>query len=56
VYGHNSKKGLNVNRYTFGLDTGCVKGGRLTALVVDAKGETEIVGVKCKSERGYDED
>lgn len=47
VYGHNRKRGLNVREYTFGLDSGCVNGGRLTALVVDHAGKTEIVQVKC---------
>ncbi|TFB01011.1 hypothetical protein CCMA1212_007189 [Trichoderma ghanense] len=37
VYGHDSKRGLREDRYTFGLDSGCVKGGALTALVVEAK-------------------
>ncbi|KAF2028173.1 Metallo-dependent phosphatase [Setomelanomma holmii] len=54
VYGHNRKRGLNVQEYSVGLDTGCVSGDRLTALVVDGKGETEIVSVKCKKQGGYD--
>lgn len=37
-----------------GLDTGCVNGERLSALVVDGKGKSEIVSVKCKKEGGYD--
>ena len=32
LYGHNSKKGLNIRRYTKGLDSGCVNGKSLTAL------------------------
>jgi hypothetical protein len=56
VYGHNRKRGLNVQDYSYGLDTGCVSGGRLTALVVDAKGKTEIVSMGCKEAKGYDED
>jgi hypothetical protein len=55
VYGHNRKRGLNIQEWSKGLDTGCAAGGRLTALVVDDKGETELVSVKCKSEKGYDE-
>jgi hypothetical protein len=47
VYGHNRKRGLNVHEYTFGLDSGCVNGDKLTALVVDGEGKTEIVQVKC---------
>jgi len=56
VYGHNRKRGLNIQDYSFGLDTGCVNGGHLTALVVDAKGETEIVSVSCRKEKGYEEE
>nr|OQO20319.1 hypothetical protein B0A51_12479 [Rachicladosporium sp. CCFEE 5018] len=47
VYGHDSKVGLSLKRWTKGLDSGCVSGGHLTAMVLDAKGRTEIVSVKC---------
>jgi hypothetical protein len=56
VYGHNRKRGLNIQEYSKGLDTGCATGGRLTALVVDDKGKTELISVKCRSEKGYAED
>jgi hypothetical protein len=56
VYGHNRKRGLNIQEYSKGLDTGCATGGHLTALVVDDEGKTELISVKCKSEKGYDED
>jgi hypothetical protein len=56
VYGHNRKRGLNIQEYTYGLDTGCVSGGRLTALVVDGHGKTELIHVKCHAEGGYDKD
>ena len=56
IYGHNRKRGLNIQEYTYGLDTGCVSGERLTALVVDGHGKTEIVHVKCRNHLGYDED
>lgn len=56
IYGHNRKRGLNIQEYTYGLDTGCVSGGRLTALVVDGHGKTELVHVNCKEEKGYDMD
>lgn len=51
VYGHRSKEGLQIERWTKGLDTGCVKGEKLTALVLDARGESDIVQVKCKDYR-----
>lgn len=53
VYGHNRKRGLNIQEYSYGLDTGCVDGGKLTALVVDGHGKTEIVHVNCRKEGGY---
>ncbi|KAJ4117553.1 hypothetical protein NW768_010917 [Fusarium equiseti] len=42
VYGHDARVGLQVGdpavaRYTFGLDSGCVYGRSLTALVIDRK-------------------
>lgn len=49
VYGHDSKRGLNIKRYSKGLDSGCVKGGQLTALVVDEWGREKVVSVGCKS-------
>ena len=51
VYGHRSKEGLQIERWSKGLDTGCVTGGRLTALVLDAKGRQDIVHVGCKDYR-----
>jgi hypothetical protein len=54
VYGHNRKRGLNLQEFTFGLDSGCVSGGRLTAFVVDHNGKTEVVQVKCHAENGWD--
>ncbi|KAH0495658.1 hypothetical protein TgHK011_009193 [Trichoderma gracile] len=57
VYGHDSKRGLREERYTFGLDSGCVKGEALTALVVEGKQEGSgkkgewthtVMQVQCK--------
>ncbi|KAK5744908.1 hypothetical protein LTR17_001659 [Elasticomyces elasticus] len=49
VYGHDSKMGLQLHRWSKGLDSACVSGGHLTAMVLDAKGKTEITSVKCKN-------
>lgn len=48
IYGHDSKRGLKINQYTKGLDTGCAGGGKLTALVVNHKGQSEVVQVDCE--------
>ncbi|KAF5003616.1 hypothetical protein FDECE_9849 [Fusarium decemcellulare] len=36
IYGHDAKMGYQEDSYTFGLDSGCVKGNALTALVIQA--------------------
>lgn len=48
VYGHAAARGLDVKRWSFGLDTGCMYGRRLTALVLQherkgQKAEGEVV-------------
>ncbi|KAL4062759.1 Metallo-dependent phosphatase-like protein [Scleroderma yunnanense] len=35
VYGHIAARGLDVKRWSVGLDTGCVNKGRLSALILD---------------------
>ncbi|KAF6834550.1 ser thr protein phosphatase family [Colletotrichum plurivorum] len=53
VYGHDSHHGLRVDAYTFGLDSGCVGGGELSALVIEstAEGVTHVVkSVKCEKD------
>ena len=51
IYGHDSKSGLRIHRWSKGLDSGCVGGGKLTALALNAKGEQELFHVKCKNYR-----
>lgn len=51
VYGHHSKAGLQLNRWSKGLDTGCVRGGKLTAMVLNAYGDWEVKSVGCKDHR-----
>ena len=36
IYGHNSKRGLQKENYSLGIDTGCLKGGKLTAVVIES--------------------
>ncbi|KAK3071764.1 hypothetical protein LTR53_008059 [Teratosphaeriaceae sp. CCFEE 6253] len=52
VYGHDSHEGLQLHRWSKGLDSACVAGGHLTAMVLDARGKTKIVQVKCKNYKG----
>lgn len=52
AYGHDARRGLNVKEFTFGLDSGCVKGGRLTALIFEPDDEGRgvrhrLVSVAC---------
>lgn len=47
IYGHDSKTGLAIRTYTKGLDSGCVKGGKLTALVIENGGKQSLVHVRC---------
>lgn len=48
VYGHDAKTGLKIRSYTKGLDSGCVKGGKLTALVIEDGGKQSLVQVHCR--------
>lgn len=38
IYGHDAKSGYKESKYTFGLDSGCVKGEALSALIIEASG------------------
>lgn len=51
IYGHDSHRGLQLEKYSKGLDTGCVKGGQLTALVISSGPKPQIVSVNCKDYR-----
>ncbi|KAI0173768.1 calcineurin-like phosphoesterase [Pestalotiopsis sp. NC0098] len=59
VYGHDAKKGLNVQKYSYGLDSSCVRGGQLTAMVFEPQSGKighRIVSVDCEAVAGLDKD
>lgn len=47
IYGHDARTGLQISRFSKGLDTNCARGGQLTALVLDDRGNEEIVQIQC---------
>lgn len=47
AFGHWSTLGWLARKDVFSLDTGCVWGGRLSALRLDTKGAHELLQVKC---------
>lgn len=51
VYGHDSPRGLNLKRWSKGLDSGCVNGDQLSAMVLNAWGHAEIVSVNSKQRK-----
>ena len=55
IYGHDSKRGINIRDYSFGLDSKCVDGGKqgkLTAMVLEPEGidslKHYLVDVDCE--------
>ena len=54
IYGHDSKRGLQIEKYSMGIDTGCLRGGKLTAVVIEGGHSDPIhktVHVDCKDGR-----
>lgn len=50
IFGHDAKRRLQLGKYTIGLDSGCLYGNQLTAVVIaasDSKIEHNIVQVEC---------
>ncbi|CAB4395200.1 Metallo-dependent phosphatase [Rhizophagus irregularis] len=45
IYGHDASRRLKIKPYSFGLDSGCVYGGELSALIWNDN--REIINVKC---------
>lgn len=56
IYGHDSKRGLQLEKYSMGIDTGCLKSGKLTAVVIEGGNSSpkhKVVHVKCKDGRKH---
>ncbi|CAJ2507064.1 Uu.00g082500.m01.CDS01 [Anthostomella pinea] len=49
VYGHDQGRGLKLESNTLGLDSGCKKGGTLTALILKPGKDYETESVKCRT-------
>ena len=47
IYGHDPSPNPKLRTYTKGIDTGCVKGGKLTAFLIEDGGRQSIEQVKC---------
>lgn len=62
IYGHDSRRGLSISKYSKGLDTGCVKGGKLTALVIEERGKwykkirARTFSIRCRDYRARKEE
>lgn len=59
IYGHDAKSGYKESKYTFGLDSGCVKGEALSALIIEASGtggfKHKTLQIRCQNvEKGLD--
>jgi hypothetical protein len=53
IFGHDAKRRLQLGRYTIGLDSACLYGHRLSALVIaasDGEIKHEIIQVECADE------
>ncbi|GFF24294.1 putative metallophosphoesterase YNL217W [Aspergillus udagawae] len=53
IFGHDAKRRLQLGRYTIGLDSACLYGHRLSALVITASDreiEHQIIQVECADE------
>ncbi|PGG98537.1 hypothetical protein AJ80_09516 [Polytolypa hystricis UAMH7299] len=51
IYGHDVNRSPDIKKYTKGLDTGCVRGGQLSAMVIEGGGASRIEQVGCKDYR-----
>lgn len=47
IYGHDSRDKPALLKYTKGINTGCVRGGKLSALIIEDGGSSHIEQVGC---------
>lgn len=47
IYGHDARMGLQISRFSKGIDTNCARAGKLTALILDERGKEAIVQISC---------
>ncbi|KAJ3541473.1 hypothetical protein NM688_g6077 [Phlebia brevispora] len=55
VYGHAASRGLDVKRWSMGIDTGCLYGRKLTALVLNGQGTSGGQGDGDDEDEGDDD-
>ncbi|KAF5327154.1 hypothetical protein D9619_004897 [Psilocybe cf. subviscida] len=48
IYGHASIRGLDIKRWSFGLDSGCASGQKLTAMVIEGR-DVDAQGINLDS-------
>jgi diadenosine tetraphosphatase ApaH/serine/threonine PP2A family protein phosphatase len=48
VYGHTPRRQAKIDRRAIGIDTGCVYGGRLTAVIFEAAEQWRLIDVAAK--------
>lgn len=50
IYGHDARMGLQISRFSKGLDSNCARAGQLTALVLDEQGHQQVVQIQCSKD------
>lgn len=58
IYGHQPYGEVTYHKHAIGIDTGCVLGGKLTALRLNKTGKHEVLSVSAKAKycKAYDEE
>ncbi|EKM78774.1 hypothetical protein AGABI1DRAFT_114368 [Agaricus bisporus var. burnettii JB137-S8] len=56
IYGHCASRGLDIDRWTFGLDSGCVAGKKLTAMILGPNSSLSLSDVEDDDDGHRDDD